>query len=228
MANPAQIKNINNAVRDMQKQISQLKSQQAVFNKKRRGEYVLRCLSDSVAFKQYDLCKVVGNTVYKFDGTEDYESNLLPGVVVVGNYEHQDGDVLVLVNGTTYVKVAEVVIAGQLLFPGGNGDYTQGKLTGNVGFWKVLEDAEADDLAKVTIIYGTGSESAVTNSYPCITTGGPTGGAYPVGVYKDGRTLPMTGTGTIQVLQLHISSVIPVGTWLMGFDTTLVNYSEVP
>jgi hypothetical protein len=66
----------------------------------------------------------------------------------------------------------------------------------------------------------------ISSGYPCKITGAMTGGAWPVAVYKEGKSNPSTGTGKLQVLQLHISSDIPVGTWLMGFDTTLVNYNS--
>ncbi len=70
------------------------------------------------------------------------------------------------------------------------------------------------------------SAGAGTEAYPCKITGSPSGGAYPVDVHKDGKTETKTGTGDIQVLQLHISETLPTDTWLMGFDTTLANYNE--
>ncbi len=216
----AQIKNINNTMRDMQKQVSQLKAQLKTFNTKNRGEYVLKCDANSIEFKQYDLCKVAGSQVEKFDGTEDYESDLLPGIVLAGNFGDSDGDVLVLVNGTGYVKVSEDVTAGQLLYPD-SADYTKGKLSGNVGFWKALADADADNLVKVTIIYGTGGGGGEVFSYPCKIVSGA-GTMYKVDVHANGKDKPATSSNEdLQILQLAHSEALASGTWVIGFRTNV-------
>jgi len=80
--------------------------------------------------------------------------------------------------------------------------------------------------ARPNVQYPQTSEGGGTGAYPCKVTGAPTGGSYPVDVHKNGKTEPKTGTAEIQVLQLHISSIIPTGSWLMGFDTTLANYND--
>ncbi len=71
-----------------------------------------------------------------------------------------------------------------------------------------------------------GGGAGGTGSYPCITTGAYSGGKVPVDVYKNGLDQPKTGTGDLYVMQLHISSDIPIGTKMMGFDTSLVNYND--
>ena len=65
-----------------------------------------------------------------------------------------------------------------------------------------------------------------TGAYPCKVTGSPTGGVYPVDVHKNGKTETKTGTGDLQVLQLHINETIPTNSWVMGFDTTIANYLD--
>ena len=109
--------------------------------------------------------------------------------------------------------------------------FRKNKIVESVHIKPVARDEGGVELIINDSILGEGggvsdsSDSSAT-SYPCKVTGAPTAGVYPVDVYKDGKTETKTGTGNIQVLQLHISSVIPTGTWLMGFDTTLVNYND--
>jgi len=154
-----QIKNINNTIKDMQKQINQLKSQASIFKKQKRGEYLLKCSSGGVEFKQYDLCKVVSGVAQKYDGSEAYDDEFVPGVILDGNYGNSSADVLVQIGGITYIHVSEDITAGMLLFPD-SADYTKGTINGNVGFWKALEDADSDSLCKSMIL-----GSAVGDSY---------------------------------------------------------------
>lgn len=152
-----QQKNIDYTLRDLQKQIGQLKAKVKTFSKAKGSEYILKCDADGEEFAKYDIVKVTaGNVAEAFTGSEDYSTELLPGIVLGGNVDDNTSDVFVLINGISYVKVSEDVTTGQLLYPYAS-NYRQGALTGNVGYWKVMEDTSANDYVKVNIIYGTGS-----------------------------------------------------------------------
>ena len=153
------VKSMFNIINDMRKQIAELKGSAKVFNSKQTNNQILSCNADSVEFKKYDICKVIdGNKVAKFDGTESYSDDLLPGVVVGGNRGNSNADVLVLVSGISHVYVTEGVKVGQVLYPDSD-DYTKAKLSGNVGYWKVMEDTEVDDYCKVSILGGGGGDT---------------------------------------------------------------------
>ena len=89
-----------------------------------------------------------------------------------------------------------------------------------------VQQMESGVVVSVIGQFGGVSGAGGTGSYPCITTGAYSGGKVPVDVYKNGLDQPKTGTGDLYVMQLHISSDIPIGTKMMGFDTSLVNYND--
>jgi len=67
----------------------------------------------------------------------------------------------------------------------------------------------------------SGGSSSSSGSFPALTTGAPTAGAYPVNLYANGKNEAATGTGTAEVLNLSISETLPTGTWIVCHPTTV-------
>jgi hypothetical protein len=59
------------------------------------------------------------------------------------------------------------------------------------------------------------------DAVPCKITGGNSTDGYTVTIYADGRSQPATGTGTLDVLELLWQDEIPVGTWVIGHESTV-------
>lgn len=156
MGNRTHQKNTEYLLRDLQKQISQLRAKVTNLSKGRGSPFILQCDANGSEFQKYDIVKVIsGNIVEAFDGTEATTDDLLPGIIIGGNTGDADAEVLVLIDGISYVKVTEDVVAGQTLYPT-DGNFKECATSGNVGFWKALEDATSGNYVKVNIIYGSG------------------------------------------------------------------------
>lgn len=56
---------------------------------------------------------------------------------------------------------------------------------------------------------------------PCVTTGAPTDGIYPVDVHANGKNEAATDTGEMELLSVHIGEALPTGTWVMGMGANV-------
>jgi hypothetical protein len=68
----------------------------------------------------------------------------------------------------------------------------------------------------------SGPSSNAALAIPCVTTDAPTDGVYPVNLHADGKNEPSTGTGEIELLSVHIGEELPTGTWILGFEATVI------
>jgi hypothetical protein len=66
-----------------------------------------------------------------------------------------------------------------------------------------------------------GGGGARPNAVPCVTTGAPTDGIYPVDVHANGKNEASTGSGELELLSVHIGEELPTGTWVVGFPATV-------
>jgi hypothetical protein len=64
--------------------------------------------------------------------------------------------------------------------------------------------------------------SAGGRAIPCVTTGAPTDGVYPVNLHANGKNAAGTGTGELELLSVHIGEELPTGTWVLGFEATVI------
>ena len=58
-------------------------------------------------------------------------------------------------------------------------------------------------------------------AFPCVTTGAPTDGIYPVTLHANGKNAASTGTGELELLSVHLGDVLPSGTGVLGFEATV-------
>jgi hypothetical protein len=75
-------------------------------------------------------------------------------------------------------------------------------------------------------ITSPGSGSSGLGAFPCISTGPLEAGKVPVDVYANGLAEEKTGTADLYIMQIYISSDVPVGTKLIGYETTIANYND--
>ena len=61
----------------------------------------------------------------------------------------------------------------------------------------------------------SGSSSSTSLCYLCKITGGNST-SYTIDLYANGKDAASTGTGTLQVANMHINETLPVGTWVVG------------
>jgi len=64
--------------------------------------------------------------------------------------------------------------------------------------------------------------AAAKLAIPCVTTGAPADGVYPVDLHADGKNEASTGTGELELMSVHIGEELPTGTWVMGFEATVI------
>ena len=83
---------------------------------------------------------------------------------------------------------------------------------------KVTETATAYHVSTIrNSSTGRGGSSSTSTilCYLCKITGGDST-SYTVDIYANGKDAASTGSGTLQVANIHINETLPTGTWVVG------------
>ena len=63
---------------------------------------------------------------------------------------------------------------------------------------------------------GGGTAAVGDAAVPARVTGAPSAGVYPVDLYADGKGEDSTGSDNLEILNLNLTEVLPVGTWVLA------------
>ena len=86
---------------------------------------------------------------------------------------------------------------------------------------------QQDQFGPISPACGGDCGSGTCNSVACRITGGA-GPVYAVNIYANGPGNPLTGTGTLFVMQMLVLNSLAVGTWVLGSEAELGVLGETP